>query len=75
MTVIKIKYGTLPLFVNFDSEFYIEYFSQFLSVYGWKHEIMKNSCPIESIDETAETIKTEIMGMFWNWMTDGGEAA
>ena len=74
MIVIRIHYGKLPLFVNFGCHTYVFMFAKFLEEYGWKYDIMK-SCPIETIDQTAESIKTEIMGMFWNWMNQFKEGA
>lgn len=70
VTVIRIHYGTLPLFINLGCENFLFPLRVFLAEYGWKFDVLHNSCPVETIDETAETIKTEIMGMFWNWMKD-----
>ena len=69
MTVIRVHWGKMPLFFNFGCAAYIQEFLEFLNSHGWKNfQVLTNSCPIYTIDETAETIKTEMLARFWDWM-------
>jgi len=69
MTVIKVKWGKFDHYFNFGCEKFVESFLKFLNLYGWhNYTVYENSAAIETIDASAESIKTEMIGEFWNWL-------
>ena len=70
MTVIQVHWGKVPLFFNFGCGKYLQDFVRFLVTYHWRFDIYHNSAPVSTIDQTAESIKTEMMGEFWNWLNN-----
>ena len=68
MIVVRVYWGNLPLFFNFDCERFVFAFRVFLAEHHWHFNVYHNSAPVSTIDESAESIKTEMLGMFWDWM-------
>jgi hypothetical protein len=69
MTIIRVIWGKKSLFFNFGCDKFTHEFIEFLNVYGWKnYTIFHDSCNVVSIGKSDENMKSEMIGMFWNWL-------
>lgn len=69
MTTFRVNFWGRPLFFNMGCEKYCAAFAAYLLANGWKVEVFQ-SCPIYTIDESGECLKTEMLARFWDWYRD-----